>query len=72
MTSQPTARGTDRGLTLMRIAWTNLKRDRVAQAMTFLLPIIFFSIFATVFGNQGDCADGAASASRWSTKTSPS
>ena len=41
-------------LTLMRIAWTNLTRDRVAQALTFLLPIIFFSIFATVFGDQGD------------------
>ncbi len=41
-------------LTLIGIAWTNLKRDRVAQAMTFLLPIIFFSIFATVFGNQGN------------------
>ena len=40
--------------TLMRIAWTNLRRDRVAQAMTFLLPIIFFSIFATVFGGRGD------------------
>ena len=41
-------------LTLMRIAWTNLTRDRVAQAMTFLLPIIFFSIFALVFGRQGE------------------
>jgi ABC-2 type transport system permease protein len=41
-------------LTLIRIAWINLTRDRVAQAMTFLLPIIFFSIFATVFGNQGN------------------
>jgi ABC-2 type transport system permease protein len=40
-------------LTLMRIAATNLTRDRVAQALTFLLPIIFFSIFATVFGRQG-------------------
>jgi ABC-2 type transport system permease protein len=39
--------------TLVRIYWTNLRRDRVAQALTFLLPIIFFSIFATVFGNQG-------------------
>jgi ABC-2 type transport system permease protein len=39
--------------TLLRIAWTNLRRDRVAQALTFLLPIIFFSIFASVFGNQG-------------------
>jgi ABC-2 type transport system permease protein len=41
-------------LTLLRIGWTNLKRDRVAQALTFLLPIVFFSIFATVFGGQGD------------------
>jgi ABC-2 type transport system permease protein len=40
--------------TLLRISWTNLKRDRVAQAMTFALPILFFSIFATVFGNQGN------------------
>ncbi|MGB2717078.1 MAG: ABC transporter permease [Vicinamibacterales bacterium] len=38
--------------TLLRIGWTNLKRDRVAQALTFLLPIIFFSIFASVFGGQ--------------------
>jgi ABC-2 type transport system permease protein len=40
-------------LTLLGIGWTNLKRDRVAQALTFLLPIIFFSIFASVFGGQG-------------------
>ena len=40
--------------TLMRIGWLNLKRDRVAQALTFLLPILFFSIFATVFSNQSD------------------
>ena len=37
--------------TLLRIYWTALSRDRVAQAMTFLLPILFFSIFASVFGN---------------------
>ena len=43
-------------LTLIRIAWLNLKRDRVAQALTFLLPIIFFSIFASVLGNQRDTA----------------
>lgn len=40
-------------LILLRIYWTNLSRDRVAQAMTFLLPIIFFSIFAMVFSGQG-------------------
>jgi ABC-2 type transport system permease protein len=40
--------------TLLKISFTNLRRDRVAQAMTFLLPILFFSIFANVFGNQRD------------------
>ena len=40
-------------LTLLRIGLVNLRRDRVVQAMTFLLPIIFFSIFAGVFGSQG-------------------
>ncbi len=40
--------------TLMRVGWTNLRRDRVAQALTFLLPMVFFSIFASVFGGQGD------------------
>jgi ABC-2 type transport system permease protein len=44
--------------TLLRIYWTSLSRDRVAQAMTFLLPILFFSIFATVFGGRG--RDGMA------------
>jgi ABC-2 type transport system permease protein len=39
--------------TLLRVNWINLKRDRVAQALTFLLPILFFSIFASVFGGQG-------------------
>ncbi len=36
--------------TVLRIAWINLSRDRVAQAMTFLLPVAFFSIFALAFG----------------------
>jgi ABC-2 type transport system permease protein len=39
--------------TLLRTGWLNLKRDRVAQALTFLLPIVFFSIFASVFAGQG-------------------
>lgn len=39
--------------TLFRIALLNLRRDRVVQAMTFLLPIAFFSIFAGIFGSQG-------------------
>src|SRR5690606_38152679 len=39
-------------LTLLRIGWISMKRDRVVQALTFLLPIMFFSIFALVFTNQ--------------------
>lgn len=39
--------------TVLRIAWINLSRDRVAQAMSFVLPLAFFSIFALVFGSQG-------------------
>lgn len=39
--------------TVIRTAWLNLKRDRVAQALTFALPIAFFSIFASVFTGQG-------------------
>src|SRR5262245_34828002 len=38
--------------TLIRIGVITLRRDRVVLALTFLLPIIFFSIFAGVFGNQ--------------------
>jgi len=41
-------------LTLIRIHWIGMTRDRVVQALTFLLPIMFFSIFALVFGNQSD------------------
>ncbi|HUR19946.1 MAG TPA: ABC transporter permease [Vicinamibacterales bacterium] len=40
--------------TLLRIGWINITRDRVVQAMMFLLPMMFFSIFAAVFGNQSD------------------
>jgi ABC-2 type transport system permease protein len=42
--------------TLLRIGFINLRRDRVAQALTFALPIVFFSIFATVFGGQQNAA----------------
>ena len=39
---------------LLRIGFLNLSRDRVALMLKFLLPIIFFSIFAAVFGGRGD------------------
>jgi ABC-2 type transport system permease protein len=60
LSEQPEGTGAKRRLrapgmiaTLLRVGWINLKRDRVAQALTFLLPVLFFSIFASVFGNQG-------------------
>lgn len=40
--------------TLLRVGFINLRRDRVAQMLTFVLPILFFSIFATIFANQRD------------------
>ena len=40
-------------LTILKLGWLNLRRDRVALALTFALPIVFFSIFASVFGGQG-------------------
>ena len=39
--------------TLLRIQWIRLRRDRVAQTLTFVVPIIFFSIFALIFGTTG-------------------
>ncbi len=37
---------------LVRASWTNLRRDRAAQVLVFVVPIAFFSIFATVFGGR--------------------
>ena len=38
--------------TLLKSSWLNLKRDYVALALTFVLPIAFFSIFAMIFANM--------------------
>ena len=40
--------------TILRVHFLGMRRDRVVLAMTFLLPILFFSIFALVFGQQRD------------------
>ena len=47
--------------TLLRISWLNLKRDRVALGLTFVLPLIFFSIFAVIFGGMGNSGGGSES-----------
>ena len=56
----------------MRVGLTNLRRDRVVQALTFLLPIVFFSIFATVFGGRqgGTAADRCRRGGRGSSEFS--
>jgi ABC-2 type transport system permease protein len=44
--------------TLLAVGWLNLKRDYVALVLTFVLPIVFFSIFAAIFGGIGSAAAG--------------
>ncbi len=39
-------------LPVMRTGLMNLRRDRAALALSFVLPIVFFSIFAGIFGSQ--------------------
>src|ERR1041385_3300497 len=40
--------------TILRVSFLNLRRDRVVLALAFVLPVLFFSIFASVFGQQRD------------------
>jgi len=39
---------------IIRTALVSLRRDRAALALSFILPISFFSIFAVIFGGQRD------------------
>jgi ABC-2 type transport system permease protein len=41
-------------LPIVRTALIGLRRDRAALALSFILPISFFSIFATIFGAAHD------------------
>jgi ABC-2 type transport system permease protein len=41
-------------VSVARTALLSLRRDRAALAMSFILPIAFFSIFATIFGGRHD------------------
>jgi len=43
-------------LTLIRVHLTNLRRDRAALLLTFLVPMSFFTVFALVFGQRGNIA----------------
>ena len=37
---------------VVRTGWMNLRRDRAALMLSFVVPIVFFSIFASIFGAQ--------------------
>jgi ABC-2 type transport system permease protein len=41
-------------LPIVRTALVSLRRDRGALALSFILPIVFFSIFAVIFGGRRD------------------
>jgi ABC-2 type transport system permease protein len=38
---------------LFRVSLLKLRRDRLAWLLTFIVPVIFFSIFAVIFGGMG-------------------
>ncbi len=48
--------------TLIKISWQTLKRDYVALGLTFVLPIVFFSIFALIFGSAAKSSGGGSKA----------
>ncbi len=37
-------------LPMLKAQWISLKRDRLALFLVFVLPVIFFSVFAVIFG----------------------
>jgi ABC-2 type transport system permease protein len=39
---------------IVRTAMVSLRRDRGALALSFILPVVFFSIFAVIFGGHRD------------------
>ncbi len=39
---------------IIRTALVSLRRDRGALALSFILPVVFFSIFAMIFGGRRD------------------
>jgi ABC-2 type transport system permease protein len=41
-------------LPIVRTAFVSLRRDRAALALSFILPVAFFTIFAVIFGGMHD------------------
>ena len=46
--------------TLIRNSWKQLRRDRGAQVLAFVVPMAFFSIFAVIFGPRGSSVTGTS------------
>ena len=44
-------------LSIVRTGFMNLRRDRGALTLSFIVPIAFFSIFAGIFGSRNDGTD---------------
>jgi ABC-2 type transport system permease protein len=45
---------------IVKNAWAQLRRDRAAQILAFVVPIAFFSIFAVIFGGGGNRMNGTS------------
>ena len=43
-------------LPMLKAQWISLKRDRLALFLVFVLPVIFFSVFAIIFGGGAGAA----------------
>ena len=41
-------------ISIIRTALVSLRRDRAALSLSFVLPVVFFSIFAIIFGGRSD------------------
>ena len=41
-------------ISIIRTALVSLRRDRGALSLSFVLPVVFFSIFAMIFGGRRD------------------
>ena len=55
--------------TILRVHAINLRRDRAAQILTFVVPIVFFTIFALIFGGRRGGHPPRARSPRWTRAT---
>jgi ABC-2 type transport system permease protein len=44
--------------TVVQTSWCRLKNNRSELVLTFVVPVIFFSIFAVIFGSRGGSSSG--------------